>query len=467
MPILLTPNPTSGSVPLASNLGGREVPVSTFYHGDCLFVMRHDIPPESVDLIYLDPPFFTGQVQKGIAKWQPGAMEISYEDSKRFWGDTVQSTAMRQRAPGWLQYIATRPRPNQEAFASYLFYMMERLRACKGVLKPTGSIFLHCDYRAAHYLKMVMDEIFGFDNLVNEVIWSYRSGGGSKTHYGRKHDTLFWYSKTDDYFFDADAVRVPYDAAIAKSRQHLFDERGKVSGDVWDISRPPNHSLEWVGYPTQKPEVLLRRVIVGHSREGAVVLDPFCGCGTTILTAHKLNRDWIGVDINKTAYEITRGREAQLPLGMQEAFAKANYISRNLDEVGTFDGRAFELWVNEFFHAAKPQPDGGVDGIMPDGTPIQAKSYEIKYDVLSKFLSDAKYHPLVPQPVKRIVAASKVGFDDNSRKRAFEAKIKEGIEVQLVTPTELLKLDSVELAYPVSSAQLRISSGTTENRAEV
>lgn len=140
--------------------GSMQLGANTFYHGDCLFVLTHDISAESVDLIYLDPPFFTGKVQKG--KWQPGAMEVSFEDSKRFW----KEKGVSELAPEWMKHIAIK-RPD---FASYLYYMMERLQACHKVLKKTGSIYLHCDYRASHYLKMVMDEIFGYKNFRNEVI---------------------------------------------------------------------------------------------------------------------------------------------------------------------------------------------------------------------------------------------------------------------------------------------------------
>lgn len=120
--------------------------MNKFYHGDCLFVMNHDIAPESVDLIYLDPPFFTGKVQKGKAKWNPGAMEISFEDSRKFWGNADNVRVMREKAPAWLIHIAE-AHPD---FASYLYYMIERLQACHRVLKPTGSIYLHCDWRASH-----------------------------------------------------------------------------------------------------------------------------------------------------------------------------------------------------------------------------------------------------------------------------------------------------------------------------
>ena len=148
---------------------------NTFYHGDCLFVLRHDIPHESIDLIYLDPPFFTGKIQKG--KWRPEAMEVSYQDSKRFW----KEKGIASHAPEWLKHIAVE-RPD---FASYIFYMRERLNACKSTLKKTGSIYLHCDWRASSYLRMVMDEVFGYKNFQNEIIWQYTVGGKGKARFAR------------------------------------------------------------------------------------------------------------------------------------------------------------------------------------------------------------------------------------------------------------------------------------------
>lgn len=426
--------------------------MNTFYHGDCLFVMKHDIAPESVDLIYLDPPFFTGKVQKG--KWQPGAMEISYEDSKKFWAEKADS--MRQKAPAWLRHIALK-RPD---FASYLYYIMERLQACHNVLDKTGSIYLHCDYRASHYLKMVMDEIFGHEYFRNEIVWCYYGASTSKEkQFPKKHDTMLWYSKSDTWLFNADDVRVPYHEKTRanykvglggsgtfytgkiKHTTGILNERGKIPPDWWEIAPAIRSTKENVGYPTQKPEALLRRIIKASSNEEDIVLDPFCGCGTAIIAAHKLNRRWIGIDINRTAYDITKGREVQMPLGIQQEFANAKYASRDIAEVSEMDGRAFEAWVNEFYGAAKPKPDRGVDGITQDGIPIQSKTYEIKYDKLSQFINDSKYHPKVPKPVKKIIAVSQTGSDDGARKLKFEIETAEGIEVILATPEQMLAIE--------------------------
>jgi len=423
------------------------LPYNTFYHGDCLFVLTHDVPAESVDLIYLDPPFFTGKVQTGKwrGEWHPEAMEVSFEDSKRFWSE--KADAMRLKAPDWLRHIAVR-RPD---FASYLFYMMERLQACRKVLKKTGSIYLHCDYRASHYLKMAMDEILGWKNFINEIIWHYMTGGISKKTFAKKHDTILVYSRTQNYIFNIlrtgefrtqgmkyDEQGRPY--KTTKKGRLYFSIDGPVAPDVWtDIPFISTYGNERVGYPTQKPIALLERIIKASSNEGDVVLDPFCGCGTALIVANKLNRRWIGVDIDTSARERKELPRAFIVIKERNGmlFDNSRYISRDLKEIQEMGGRDFEEWVNEFYEAEKPTPDKGVDGITANGIPIQTKTYIVKYSTVSEFLTNAKFHTNVPQPVKKIMIISQKGFDDGARQRKFEIETTEGIEVVLVTPEDI------------------------------
>ena len=444
---------------------------NTFYHGDCLFVLKHDITPESIDLIYLDPPFFTGKVQRG--KWQPGAMEVSYEDSRQFWA--TKADEMRLHAPQWLKHIALQ-RPD---FASYLYYITVRLQECHKVLKDTGSIYLHCDYRASHYLKMVMDEVFGHNNFINEIAWCYEDiGGKAPDYFKRKHDTIFLYQKSDARYFHLQFKSLS--PSTIKRYQKYFDDNGQITYQhlkdtnpgvfkklkgipddlnlVWIDKNKGQPLLDWwsdisairagfdesTGYPTQKPMALLDRIIIASTRDGETVLDPFCGCGTAIISAHNLNRRWIGIDINKSAYEVTKDREVQMRLGIKEEFTKANYITRNLDEVLSLNPNEFERWVNAYYKATKPMPDKGVDGIMHDGTPIQTKSFLIKYPTLSEFITNSKLHPAVPKPFKKIVVVSQKGFDDGARKRRFEIETAEGIKVQLVTPEDMLRMETLQ-----------------------
>ena len=230
---------------------------------------RHE--PGSFTLIYLDPPFFTGKSQKG-----KGTSEFADH-----WGGDI---------------------------GRYVDYLGGRIAALRPLLSERGSFFLHLDWRAVHYMKVRCDAIFGMDRFVNEIIWSYRSGGGTKNRYGRKHDTILWYAAGERPIFNEDEARVPYDAVIAKKRAHLFDVRGKVSGDVLDIGRPPNHAKEWTGWPTQKPLALLEWLVKVHSLPGDLVGDFCCGSGTTLLAAVRNGRRAWGCDLSAEAVEIARRR---------------------------------------------------------------------------------------------------------------------------------------------------------------
>ena len=409
--------------------------------------MNHDIEPNSVDLIYLDPPFFTGKVQKGTAKWNPAAMEVSYDDSKKFWGEAEKVKAMRERAPEWMRHIAVE-RPD---FASYLYYMMERLQACHKVLKNTGSIYLHCDWRASHYLKMAMDEIFGYDNFLNEIAWCFYGGGQSKLLFPRKHHAILYYHKGSKWTFNHNDIRVPYDSEYkgtsfvdknsrAPGKSYKPNPKGKVPEDFWIISRP--YGKDVVGYPTQKPTDLLKRIINASCPEGGVVLDPFCGCGTTIIAAQQTNHNWIGIDKSKDAYEVSVGRYHQLGLtdkGYTE-YQPPQYISRDLSEVVTLNPHDFERWVNEYYKATKPSPDKGVDGVTHDGIPIQTKTFEVSRKWVDEFNSSIKYHPAVKQPATKGIIVSSVGFDESAKKRQYEIKYNDKVDIEFKTPAELLKL---------------------------
>jgi len=447
--------------------------------------MNHDIEPNSIDLIYLDPPFFTGKVQKATAKWHPEAMEVSYEDSKHFW----KEKGLASHAPEWLKHLALQ-RPD---FAAYLFYMMERLQACHKVLTDTGSIYLHCDEKASHYLKMIMDEVFGYDHYHNEIVWHYGGRGGKATanKYAKNHDIILYYSKSLQYTFNRQCVTRRYTTEEARMKGFRQDEQGwfktaprgnytnesidqlrdehriyKTStgsiriryplqvvdgmvtedtfiGDTWlDIADAMHIGNESVGYPTQKPLALLERIIKASSNERNIVLDPFCGCGTAIIAAQTLGRQWIGIDLSTDAYKVSKERYHQLSLDATIEQPTATYIERTLADVQVIPNASdFEKWVNGYFKATKPMPDKGVDGIMQDGTPIQTKTYLVKYPQVTEFLGNFTHHPRVPQPVKRAIMVSQVGFDDGARKRQFEISTTDGIQINFKTPADLLKLE--------------------------
>ena len=184
-------------------------------------------------------------------------------------------------------------------------HYLPRLIEMKRVLKQNGTIYLQMDTRINHWMRILMDDVFGYDNFRNEIIWSYRSGGGSKRKFGQKHDVILFYAMKD-YTFNI--LREPYSAIIAKKRSHLFNENGKALGDVWDINLLSTVAKERNGYNTQKPKELISRFVLASTNEGDVVADYYLGSGTTAKVCQELNRKFIGCDLNPKAIEITNAR---------------------------------------------------------------------------------------------------------------------------------------------------------------
>ena len=193
-----------------------------------------------------------------------------------------------------------------------------RLIEMNRVLKDTGFILLQMDYRLIHYMKVEMDNIFGLNNFINEIIWHYKSPSGtSKTKLANKHDNILLYSKTNKYKINIDELREEYSKGTIKQaknknisfgRETKLNEKGKTPTDVWEIPTLNSMAKERVGYDTQKPKFLLEKVIKGFSNEGDVVADFFCGSGTTLVAAKELDRQYIGCDISQKAIEITNKR---------------------------------------------------------------------------------------------------------------------------------------------------------------
>ncbi|MBC6436553.1 MAG: hypothetical protein GDA52_00120, partial [Rhodobacteraceae bacterium] len=265
-------------------------------------------------------------------------------------------------------------RKTQPRLLAYLSYMTERLLPMRGLLKPTGSIYLHCDPTASHYLKLMMDAVFGHGNFLNEVIWHYHTGGASKHWFSKKHDTLFSYARTQNYVFNR--IDVP---RTEKSLQRAQNPKGarisasdttKMCPDVWaDIPAMNPMAKERLGYATQKPLALLDRIIRASSNEGDLVLDPFCGCATTIEAAHRLNRHWIGIDIAIHAVKRVARVRLQDRLGLTEG---VNFTIEGVPH--SLEG-ARDLWQRDPYHfqkwaveqvdgfvTARRTGDGGIDG---------------------------------------------------------------------------------------------------------
>lgn len=238
-----------------------------------------------VDCVYIDPPYNS---------------QADYFADIPLHGSSGERWRQKQYGDCWRD-------------CEYLQFMFERLVALRELLAETGSIFVHCDWHAAAALRLVCDEVFGARNLLNEIVWVYGSGGGSKRRFGRKHDTILFYAKrAGRHFFDPDVVRVPYRAAIAPKRRGLFHPEGKVAPDVWEISRPPNHAASWVGYPTQKPLAVMERALRAACPPGGLVLDCFAGSGSTLVVAAGLGLRFIGVEKSALGVHLTRKRLVSL-----------------------------------------------------------------------------------------------------------------------------------------------------------
>ncbi len=272
---------------------------------------------ESVDLIYLDPPFNSKRFYSApVGSKSAGA---SFKDMWT-WQDVDEACLERlvSNYPYLVQFIEAVEGIHGKPMMSYITYMTQRVIELHRVLKSTGSLYLHCDPTASHYLKVLLDRVFGKGNFLNEIIWHYYNGSNrAKTNFGRKHDVIFFYAKKrDKHLYNWNDMREPYvkGSSYAKGTNYgkkgflQGDERGKLMHDVWRIPSINNMAKERTGYPTQKPLALLNRIIKASSKKGDVVFDPFCGCATTMVAAQQLQRGWVGIDIESKAAELVVDR---------------------------------------------------------------------------------------------------------------------------------------------------------------
>lgn len=188
-------------------------------------------------------------------------------------------------------------------------HYIPRIKEMYRILKKTGTIYLHMDTKINHWIRCIMEDIFGYNNMRNEIIWNYNTAPRKKKDFGKRHDIIYRFTKTDEYIFNP--IRVPYSKKIPRGykKEKYYHKDGKVIGDVWIINiLAQNDKKERVGYATQKPEILIERIIKSSSNEGDIVADFYMGSGTTAIVAKKLNRNFIGCDINPKAIEITKNR---------------------------------------------------------------------------------------------------------------------------------------------------------------
>ena len=285
----------------------------TLYHGDNLDFLR-GMNSETVQLIATDPPFNKSRTFNAT----PGGLArgAKFQDRWRWkkdiheeWTDAIQD----DWPAAWAVIDWTRLTYGDD-MGAFLCFMGVRLMEMHRILRSDGTLYLHCDPTASHYLKALLDAIFGKQNFRNEIVWCYSGGGQSKRDFPKKHDIILRYSKADEYVFNMDEVRMPYDSDYkatvfagddtrAPGKTYKPHPKGKVVEDWWrGIPRP--YGKDHTGYPTQKPLDLYRRIVAASSNEGDFVLDPFCGCATTPIAAEGLDRQWVGIDIWDKAHEM-------------------------------------------------------------------------------------------------------------------------------------------------------------------
>lgn len=335
--------------------------------GNCLEKLTQ-IESGVVDLIYLDPPFFTQKTHS--LKNRENTKEYSFEDK-------------------W------------ESITEYVEFISDVLKECKRVLKNTGSIFLHCDKIASHYLRVALDNIFGFKNFQSEIIWAYKRWSNSKKGLLNSHQTIYFYSKSSEFKFNTlftDYSPTTNLDQILQARVrntngktiYMKDEAGDIVlskekkgvplSDVWNIPYLNPKAKERSGYPTQKPVVLLSQIIKIASDEGDLVLDPFCGSGTTLLAAKQLGRDFIGIDISSEAIELTKTRLNEMLISSSKLLdlGENNYIGHSEKELAILTN----------INALPVQRNSGIDGILNNY--MEGKPVAIKIQKENETLGEAK-----------------------------------------------------------------------------
>ena len=292
----------------------------TVWTGDNLDIMR-GMNSDCIDLIYLDPPF--NSKANYAAPVGSAAAGAAFKDTWTLTDVDVEwVNLIEQKHPALHRVLlATMTKSDK----SYLAYMAARVLEMHRILKPTGSLYLHCDPTMSHYLKLVLDAIFGRRNFRNEVIWYYRGAGTPKKDFSRRHDVIFRYAD-NKAFFDPDPARQPYAEATQERFSHYIgnvregrdfgeqslNPKGKHPDDVFTDIQPIAPSAKArTGYPTEKPLPLLERIIATSCPPAGIVLDPFCGCATTCVAADNFYRDWIGIDISPKAAELVQMRLSQ------------------------------------------------------------------------------------------------------------------------------------------------------------
>jgi len=478
-----------------------ELKTNVLYFGDNLEILRKYIPENSIDLVYLDPPFNSKKDYNILFKENGGVeseAQIKAFTDTWHWTQAAQDTyheivTMGPLKVGKLIGALHEAIGNNDVMA-YLVMMTIRLVELHRVLKPTGSLYLHCDPTASHYLKLVLDQIFGPANFRREIIWKrFSSHGNVYRSYGAVHDILFFYSKGNEWtwnqtfrplsesYIDSffrhvepetgrryqlqnvlnpnknrpnltyewnghvrvwkwtkDKMQQLHDAGLLvysktglpRLKQYLDESKGEKLHDIWDDVRPIGQTVDKsLGYETQKPLALLERIIQASSNEGDIVLDPFCGCGTAVVAAQKLNRRWIGIDITHLAIALMRNR-------LKDSFnIDAEVIGEPMDlssarALAHQDRYQFQWWAISKIKARplgekKKGADQGIDGVI-------------------QFIDDPAGKP------SRVVVQVKsghIGVNAVRELKAVAANDAIGVLITLEPPTGPMKVEAIDAGY--------------------
>ena len=450
--------------------------MNRLYYGDCLTIMQ-GMKSYSVDLIYLDPPFNSNRTYNAIYKDETGrplpdqidafcdlwTLNEEHERIIKHMPVLLREAGINDETVEFWRLWMNALRGTQPTMLAYLSYMVQRLVVMKRLLRPAGSIYLHCDSTASHYIKVMMDGIFGHDNFRNEIIWKRRYGSTTTTGKARKFgaitETILFYAMTGkstfnpQYSFDdsdykeyvkktfrhtddkgrkyriadlaspSERPNLTYEYkgyqppkkgwAISRKKMEQWDAEGRLEfprnkigriqrrrfldelkgkpvQSLWvDIDMMASRSSERMGYDTQKPLALLERIIKSSSNEGDIVLDPFCGCATTLEAAHKLNRKWIGIDIAihavKRVAAIRLGERCHLKAGKDFEITGVPHTIEGAKDLWTRDKYHFQKWAVEEvdgFVTTKRTADGGIDGRLyfdvPGESDLQSMVIEVK-----------------------------------------------------------------------------------------
>ncbi len=431
--------------------------MNKLYYGDNLDILRNHIVDESIDLIYLDPPFNSKAEYNILYKEQNGSQSESQiqafsdfwhwdEEAQRTYNYLVEDSRVPERVKGLV--LALDKFLGRNDMYAYLVMMTIRLLELHRVLKPSGSIYLHCDNTASHYLKLVLDSIFGEKNFRNEIVWRKLTATKAQSKYfSNVKDSIFLYSKTDNAYFNPQFIEgeqddkvYPYveektgrrygsfdmtqkgpgkarkfgerllkppvgkhwiwnpekidqgikegrifftSSGLPRVKRYLDEKEGNHLGDLWvdkEVAPLSSNAKERLGYETQKPLALLERIIKASSKEGDVVLDPFCGCGTTLDASEKLHRNWIGIDITHLAINVIKKRlKERYPNVQFEVIGEPKDLA-GATELAKQDKYQFQWWALSLINAApyggkKKGADKGIDGVLYNPVKDRNKVY--------------------------------------------------------------------------------------------